>query len=98
MAEIRWTLQAAEDFDSAAAFIAADSAHYAEIFVDDVFAAIDRLALFPQSGRIVPESGDPAIREVILGNFRLVYRLEADAITILTIYHGSRLLDPSRLK
>jgi len=45
----------------------------------------------------VPEAGDPDLREVILGNYRLVYRLRKDVLVILTVYHGARLLDPSRL-
>ncbi|MBX9657643.1 MAG: type II toxin-antitoxin system RelE/ParE family toxin [Nitrospiraceae bacterium] len=47
---------------------------------------------FPQSGRIVPEVNDPAVREVIHGNYRIVYRLIHDQIHILTVHHTARLL------
>jgi toxin ParE1/3/4 len=97
MAEIRWTPQAADDLKAIAEFIAQDSFHYANLFVMDVLAATERVALFPSLGRIVPEKNDPMIREIILGNYRIVYRLHDNIVQILTIYHGARLLDPSRL-
>lgn len=97
MVEIRWTPQAASDLESIAQFIAADSAHYAQIFVIDVFQAIERLTSFPQLGRIVPEVDDPAIREILLGNYRIVYRLREAVVEVLTIYHAARLLDPGSL-
>jgi len=97
MAEIRWTPQASQDLESIAEFISRDSLQYARLFVVDVFQALDRLVSFPKSGRIVPEIGDSSIREIILGNYRLVYQLKKGAITMLTIYHGARLLDPEEL-
>ncbi|MEK7234459.1 MAG: type II toxin-antitoxin system RelE/ParE family toxin [Elusimicrobiota bacterium] len=98
MAEVRWTLQATDDLDSIAQFISKDSPQYARLFVSDVFQAVERLSEFPKSGRIVPELNDPVVREVILGNYRLVYRFKAKLIELLTIYHGARLLDPTTLE
>ena len=97
MAEIRWTPQAADDLEAIADFIAADSPPYASLFAIDVLAAVARAGAFPRSGRIVPELDHPDVREVILGNYRIVYRLKSDLIEVLTVYHGTRLLDPSRL-
>ncbi len=98
MAEVRWTPQAADDLEAIADFIAQDSPHYASLFVLDVIQAVERLNEFREMGRIVPETNNPSIREIILGNYRIVYRLKFDTPEILTIYHGSRLLDPKRLK
>lgn len=97
MAELKWTLQAADDLEAISDFIAADSPHYARLFAMDVMAAVERLASFPYSGRIVPELGDPVVREILLGNYRIVYRVAGDVAEILTVYHGARLLDPFRL-
>jgi toxin ParE1/3/4 len=98
MAEIRWTPQAADDLEAITEFIAEDSPHYASLFAVDVLAAVERLGAFPQIGRVVPEKGDPAIREIILGDYRIVYRLRDQFAEVLTVYHGARLLDPSRLQ
>ena len=98
MAEVRWTPQAAEDLESIAEFIAEDSPHYARLFVINILQVINILIDFPRSGRIVPELNDPVIREIILGNYRIVYRFRDEIVEILTVYHGARLFDPSRLQ
>ncbi len=38
------------------------------------------------------ELGDASIREVIHGNYRIVYRLTHDVVEIATVFHGARLL------
>jgi plasmid stabilization system protein ParE len=92
MAEIKWTPQAADDLESIANFIAKDSPNYARLFVIDVLDAVDRLVVFPQSGRIVPELKNQTIREVIKGHYRIVYRFKAETVEVLTVHHGARLL------
>ena len=97
MAEVRWTPQALGDLEAITEFIAKDSPHYASLFVLDVFSAVERLERFSESGRVVPEKNEPAVREIILGSYRIVYRLRDDVAELLTIHHGARLLDPSQL-
>lgn len=97
MAEVRWTPQAADDLQAITEFIAQDSSEYASLFVLDVIAAAERIVLSPHLGRIVPEVNNPLIREIILGNYRIVYRLRESTIEILSIYHSARLLDPTKL-
>lgn len=96
MAQIRWTHKAADDLEAITMFIAADSSSYAKLFVIDVLSVVDRLSVFPMSGRVVPELDDPAVREVLFVNYRIVYRVDVngDLVEILSIYHGTRLLDP----
>jgi len=97
MAGVRWTPQAAEDLEAIANYIAVDSTHYAKLFTVDMLSVVERLSDFPLSGRSVPECNDPAIREILFGSYRIVYRVKSDMVELLTVYHGSRLLDPSRL-
>lgn len=98
MAEVRWTPQAANDLEAIAELIAEDSPAYANLFAMDVLAAVERIADFPKSGRAVPEIRDPSLRESILGNYRIIYRVKRELVEILTVCHGARLLDPSRLE
>ena len=98
MAEVRWTPQAADDLEAIAELIAQDSPNYSSLFVMDVLAAVAQVAGFPHSGRIVPEAQDPSLREIVLGNYRIIYRVRRELVEILTVYHGARLLDPSRLQ
>jgi plasmid stabilization system protein ParE len=59
--------------------------------VSRIIAATDRLAPFPESGRVVPEVGSPDIREAIHAPYRIVYRLAGeDQIHILTVHHSAR--------
>ena len=97
MAQVRWTPQAADDLDAIAEFIARDSPHFASLFVADILQTVERLFDFPESGRIGPEIGNRSIREVILGSYRIIYRRHSEAVEILTVYHGARLLDPKML-
>lgn len=79
-------------------FIAKDSRPHARLFVIGASEAADRIAEFPRSGRMVPELGDPAVREIMLGSYRIVYRLKSKQAEILTVHHGARLLNPDKLK
>ena len=47
-----------------------------ERMVREIVSSIERLAKFPESGRIVPEFSTPNLREIIQPPFRIVYRLE----------------------
>jgi plasmid stabilization system protein ParE len=93
MAEIRWTLQALDDVEAISDYIARDSAHYAQLFVNKIFDAAKMIEIFPESGRVVPEISRQNIREVILGNYRIIYRIRPGLAEILTVYHSARLLD-----
>jgi plasmid stabilization system protein ParE len=75
-----------------AVFIAEDSASAAERFVRSIFHAVERLADFPESGRIVPEFNDPAIREVIRKPCRVVYRVDGRkrVVEIARVWHAAR--------
>ena len=98
MAEVRWTLQAASDLEAIVEFIAQDSPHYASLFAIRIIEAVERLDPFPLSGRTVPECGDPLIREIIHGNYRIIYRVNGDVAELLTIHHGARQSDRSRVQ
>jgi plasmid stabilization system protein ParE len=88
---VRWTRRAREDLASIRAFITEQSPNYAALVVSRIIGATDRLAQFPESGRPVPELGQPGVREVIYRPYRIVYRLVgADEIHILTVHHAAR--------
>jgi plasmid stabilization system protein ParE len=59
------------DLKDTAAFIAEDREAVAERFVRSIFQTVERLADFPESVRIVPEFGNPSIREIILKPLRM---------------------------
>lgn len=98
MAQVRWTPQALDDLDAICVFIARDVPQVAAMFADGAFRATDRLAHYPRLGRVVPELGIDNIREIILGNYRVIYRIRQDDVQILTVHHGARLLDTVKIE
>jgi toxin ParE1/3/4 len=88
--EIVWSLQAIHDVESIRAFIAQDSPAYAQLIVERLVTAVERLPEFPESGRMVPERQNPAIREVIVVPYRIVYRIRGSFVEIATVFRSSR--------
>ena len=46
----------------------------------------------------MPEIGQQDVRQIIHGNYRIIYRIKSEEIQILTVYHGARSLNPDALK
>lgn len=53
---------------------------------------VERLADHPDMGRIVPEFGQASLRELIYPPFRIVYRRDRDAVRIVRVWRGERVL------
>jgi toxin ParE1/3/4 len=79
-------------------FIARDSPQVAAAFADRLLHAADRRANHPRLGRVVPELGRENIREISVGSYRVIYRLEQERVHLLTVHHGARLLDRTKLE
>jgi plasmid stabilization system protein ParE len=90
VAKIRWTVGARRDLHEIINYIAEDSPAYAINFAERIILAVDRLETFPKLGRIVPEYQDTNVRELIVGNYRVVYRIQGNHIGIAAIAHASR--------
>ena len=99
MVEVRWAPQAIDDINNIAEYIAKDSIKYAKIQSERFFEATEILLTRPSVGRIVPEVNKPNIRELILGNYRIIYKIiSTNRIDILTIHHSARRIKKSKLK
>ena len=87
-----WSPSARFDVRNIAAFIAEDDISAAERFVKSLLQAVERLSDFPESGRIVPEFNNPAIREVIRRPCRIVYRVKRrdGIVEIARVWHAAR--------
>lgn len=94
---IVWTRQAQDDLREIKRFIARDAPRTAQAFIRRLKASVDRLKLFPESGSMVQEVGNPEIREIIQGNYRIIYRVQRKMVEILTVFHSARLLRESDL-
>jgi addiction module RelE/StbE family toxin len=98
MAKLNWTEQATNDLISIGHYIERDSFNYAKIQIKRIRTKARILRKFPLSGRIVPELDNDFIRELILGNYRIIYKIiSKDRIDILTIHHSAQLLDNTKI-
>jgi plasmid stabilization system protein ParE len=93
---IVWSPLALERVEDIAQYIAEDKPAAAAEWVDGLFATVERLADFPESGRIVPEVGARRIREVMFGAYRIIYSVR-DQVDILTVRRSNQLLRASEL-
>jgi toxin ParE1/3/4 len=99
--KIVWSPLAIKRVEEIADYIAGDSPSAARKWVDSIFEKVALLKGNPQMGRIVPELAVPSIREIIFGNYRIIYRNEQKTIIILTVRSFRQILpiedvDPDR--
>jgi addiction module RelE/StbE family toxin len=94
MVQLKWTKSAIEDLREIADFIAKDSPYFAQLQVERIKKATLNLKRFPKMGRRVPEFSDLPYREIIVGNYRVFYRIdkEKSQILIMSVMHSKRLL------
>ena len=92
MVKVVWTNLAIEDLQSIHKYISKDSKFYADRFVDKLVSKVDQLENYPRSGRMVPEFGKEDIRELIEGNYRIIFKVRVDHIGIVRVHHSGRLL------
>jgi len=96
--KLEWSPLALRRALEAAERIRQDNPTAAGVWLQNLFRAVERLAAFPDSGRVVPEVGKPEIREVLYGEYRVVYRRTSKRVSIVTVRHGRQLLDLAELK
>jgi plasmid stabilization system protein ParE len=75
MVKLILTEQAISDLDNIGDYISDCSEKYAKITVKKLFEKTDILKKFPEAGRVVPEKNDQYLRELIDGNYRIIYEI-----------------------
>ncbi|WP_046757451.1 type II toxin-antitoxin system RelE/ParE family toxin [Kordia jejudonensis] len=91
MVQINWTLQATSDLKDIAEYISKDSKKYAKLQIVRIRFRTRILSSQLYSGKKVSEIGKKNIRELIEGNYRIIYKVVNDSrIDILTIHHSAR--------
>jgi addiction module RelE/StbE family toxin len=98
MTSIRWTEQAVQDLQQIRSYIERDSPRYGRLVSERLYESTERLGAFPRSGRVVPELNQKKVRELIVGEYRIVYRMEDAAVVILTVFRSSRIFPTEMIK
>lgn len=90
--KILWSPLAVERLEEISEFIASDKPSAADKWEDSIFSKVDLLKSNAEMGRIVPELEIPSVRELIFGNYRIIYRYTGNTIKILTVRNFRQLL------
>jgi len=98
MVKIVWTKISLEDLKEIYDFIADDSIRYAEITVNKIYQKVQSIKTNPYLARIVPELNEENIREIVSGNYRIIFKIiDIKLVHILRIYHSARLMKKDTL-
>ena len=89
---IIWSPLAIDKTSEIADYIANDKHSAAKKWVETVFSKVAQLKASPEIGRIVPEINKIQFREILYGNYRIIYRIGKNQISILTIRHFKQIL------
>jgi plasmid stabilization system protein ParE len=88
-----WTSVALERAQAIRELIALDRPQAATRWLEELEQIVSTLDRFPRRGRMVPEFGDPAVREIQHQPYRIIYEIRGDVVAILTIRHGRQIFD-----
>lgn len=84
--KVFWTEKALNDLESIKIYIAQDSEARARSWIKQLFNYGEDLCLMPNRGRIVPELNQQNLRELLIENYRMVYRIGKERIEIITVF------------
>ena len=89
-----WNDRALRELDVIVGYVAETSPQSAKAIARRAFARADLLPDHPRQGRRLPENRtDRDIREVFVHRWRLICEVTPDAVVILAVLHGARLID-----
>jgi plasmid stabilization system protein ParE len=85
-----WTESARRALDEVIAYIAQDSPDGANRVLTKALDVAGSLSTLAERGRVVPEIANPALRELLVYQYRLLYGIRNDRVVILAFLHGAR--------
>jgi addiction module RelE/StbE family toxin len=89
--KLQWTETAKNDLLAIRHYIAEDNATAAKNWIERLKTKARSIVHQPLAGRIVPELSRNDLREVIVGNYRIVYQVQSDRVSVLTVFESHRL-------
>ena len=98
MADVIWAPKALDDLEDLIEFISRDAPMTARRFAQKIIARVEMLKHQPLIGGYVLEDDTRTYREVLQGNYRVIYRVAGELVIVVAVHHGARLLDPEVLE
>lgn len=90
MGRIIWSPLALLRLKEIKVYISFNSPANASIFLERLIDYPEKLLIFSNIGRIVPEFNDPEVLEVLFEDYRIIFRKMVSNIEIITVFHGSK--------
>ena len=90
--KVIWTHESLAKLAEIEEFISRDSPRRAKKFINYLIERGESISINPMIGHMFPEILNPLIRELIVKNYRIIYRLKKTNIEILTVHEAHRLL------
>jgi toxin ParE1/3/4 len=87
---VRWAYAARADLLEALEYIVEESPQAAWDFLQKVEAEAASLGTFPERGTRVREVIAFDLRQILVGRYRLIYRVEAEAVGVARLIHSAR--------
>ena len=97
MAQIIWAPKALEDLGAVVEYIARDAPVTARRFGEKLITRVESLKTHPLSGGFIEEDESHTYRQILQGNYRVIYRVADDTVIIVAVHHAARVLDPDDL-
>jgi toxin ParE1/3/4 len=95
--KIVWSPLAVDRLTEIVAWISRDRPVAAANLVQEMFSSVEQLVSLPERGRRVAEIDQPDIRELIHKRYRIIYRVKANSIEVLTVRHSRQDLEEEDL-
>ena len=94
--KVVWSPTARRRALAAVDYIAQDRPSVAAQWFDSLVERLELLRELPEQGRMVPEWGEPSIREILHTPYRIVYEVLPDRVEVLTLSHERQWLQRVR--
>jgi toxin ParE1/3/4 len=96
--QLVWSPLAIEQVVKISKYIAKDKPDVATSWAKSIFQTVEKLEQFPKIGRIVPELLNDNFREIICGNYRIIYRVKNNFVDILAVKNVRQILHANEIK
>jgi len=93
-----WSKESEDDLDSIHDYIARQSPWNATRLVERIVLRAEAVAEKPMRGHPVHEFPESGCVEVHEGNYRIIYRIKGDSLSIVTVIHMRQMLNLDRLR
>jgi plasmid stabilization system protein ParE len=87
---VRWSKRALGQVVNAGVYVVRDREHGVLRWAEDLVSAMWTAGEFPESGRVVPEIGNPRIREIIHRDVRVIYRIDPAELVVMMVWPARR--------